>query len=94
MGGVKKDPKGCVYKINCDCGQSYIGQSCRPLSVRIKEHQAAARNGTPEKSAVAEHLSLHNWKKRMLREALAIQNLKPELNRDEGHPLPKLWTGL
>ena len=33
--------KGVVYKIDCSCGQSYIGETCRTLSARVKEHRKA-----------------------------------------------------
>ena len=29
---------GVVYKLNCSCGQSYIGQTHRNLATRIQEH--------------------------------------------------------
>jgi predicted GIY-YIG superfamily endonuclease len=28
-----------VYNIPCDCGRYYIGETSRPLEVRIKEHK-------------------------------------------------------
>ena len=31
------DMKGVVYKIDCSCGQSYIGETGRTLSTRVKE---------------------------------------------------------
>ena len=34
----------CIYKIFCtDCPDFYIGQTYRPISLRIKEHEAAYR---------------------------------------------------
>ncbi len=51
----------CVYQIKCsDCPKSYIGQTGRQLSQRIKEHQSTAPSRNP--SAVYEpfwHTSLH-----------------------------------
>jgi hypothetical protein len=29
----------CVYSNPCDCGRCYIGETGRPLEVRIKEHK-------------------------------------------------------
>ena len=58
-----KDPippdsrKGVVYKIRCkDCFQSYIGQTGRTLSCRIKEHKRAVSQGDSNASALAEHV--------------------------------------
>ena len=34
----------CIYKISCtDCPDFHIGQTYRPISLRIKEHKAAYR---------------------------------------------------
>ena len=46
---------GVVYKIPCECGQDYIGETKRVLRTRLKEHQAATRQGETDKSAIAEH---------------------------------------
>ena len=32
---------GCVYQILCECGESYVGETGRPLHIRIKEHLRA-----------------------------------------------------
>ncbi|XP_075980176.1 uncharacterized protein LOC142979382 isoform X1 [Anticarsia gemmatalis] len=45
-----------VYKINCSCGSSYIGQTKRSIAERVKEHIAAVKNRQISKSAIAEHL--------------------------------------
>ena len=54
--------KNVVYKIPCiDCLDYYIGQTCRPLIKRIKEHEACMRldnhtdNSTGIKSIPAKH---------------------------------------
>ena len=47
---------GVVYQIPCGgCGQSYIGETKRPLETRLKEHIAATTRGEIDKSAIAEH---------------------------------------
>jgi len=44
-----------VYKINCSCGKSYVGETKLQVSNRIKQHQKATFLGQWEKSAIAEH---------------------------------------
>jgi hypothetical protein len=44
-----------IYRIPCNCGTVYIGQSGRPIHLRLKEHDRHIRLAQPEKSAVAEH---------------------------------------
>ena len=46
---------GVIYKIRCECGHFYIGETGRTLNTRLKEHKAACRLGAFERSAVAEH---------------------------------------
>ena len=51
----KTEAQSLVYKITCEtCGQSYIGQTQRILSHRIKEH-----NKQDEKSAIQTHKKQH-----------------------------------
>ena len=41
---LTKHQKNVIYKIPCDdCDTFYIGQTCRPLLKRIKEHEACHR---------------------------------------------------
>ncbi|KAG6458307.1 hypothetical protein O3G_MSEX010782 [Manduca sexta] len=44
-----------VYKIDCSCGLSYIGQTKRNIGTRVKEHIADVKYRRSTKSAVAEH---------------------------------------
>ena len=50
-----KDTKNCIYNIPCSCGQSYTGETGRPLAVRLQEHRKATVRGEVEKSGMAEH---------------------------------------
>ena len=54
-----KDPAGLkvpgVYRIQCECGEVYIGETSRTIETRVKEHRRHLRLSQPEKSAVAEH---------------------------------------
>ena len=61
----KQDPAGVVYQIDCDCGDTYVGETCRPFTHRLKEHQASVRK-QDSKSAIADHIRDHpdhtiNW---------------------------------
>lgn len=56
LGNSATEPKGTVYKINCSCDASYIGETKRPLEVRIKEHKTSVEK-CDMKSAISEHLS-------------------------------------
>ena len=44
-----------VYKIDCSCGKSYIGETGHSLQTRLKEHGADIKNGRSRTSALAEH---------------------------------------
>jgi predicted GIY-YIG superfamily endonuclease len=43
----------CVCSIPCECGRCYIGETSRPLQVRIKEHKHNLRQGLLEKPRLA-----------------------------------------
>jgi hypothetical protein len=43
-----------IYRIPCECGTVYIGQSGRSIHLHIKEHDRHMKLAQPEKSAVAE----------------------------------------
>jgi predicted GIY-YIG superfamily endonuclease len=57
--GTVKDDLGLkipgVYRIPCECGKVYIGQTGRSIEARCKEHMRHIRLDQTEKSAVAEH---------------------------------------
>ena len=54
-----------VYRLMCDCGASYIGQSKQHLSKRIQQHQASIRRMTSgklqtgENTGITQHLTEH-----------------------------------
>jgi hypothetical protein len=45
----------CIYSIPCECGRSYIGETSRPLAVRLREHGHKLQEGLLEKSNLAQH---------------------------------------
>ena len=40
---IPKEKKGVVYKVNCSCGNTYIGETGRTLYVRLNEHRRAVK---------------------------------------------------
>ena len=51
---VNEFQKTGVYRIPCECGLVYIGETCRNLSLR-QEYTTNCENAELEKSAVARH---------------------------------------
>jgi predicted GIY-YIG superfamily endonuclease len=43
-----------VYRIPCECGKVYVGQTGRSIETRCKEHRRLTRLDQPDKSAVAD----------------------------------------
>ena len=88
---------GVVYKLNCSCGQSYIGQTHRNLATRIQEHVPNGKLN--QESDVAKHLvrnpnnkmnfdspeipgHSNNRRKLRIKETLLIQKIQPQINLD------------
>lgn len=72
-----------VYKIDCSCGSSYIGQTKRTIACRVKEHIRAVKNVDTQKSAIAEHLiesGSNHW----------IELHNPQVISTERHYIPRL----
>ena len=46
---------GVVYRIPCECGKVYIGETGRSMQERIKEHDRDIRLARTQTSAVSEH---------------------------------------
>jgi predicted GIY-YIG superfamily endonuclease len=44
-----------LYIIPCECGRSYIGETGRPLAVRLGEHRHNLQQGHLEKSNLFQH---------------------------------------
>lgn len=96
-----------VYKLDCECGLSYIGQTKRSIGTRIKEHIADIKHNRSNKSALCEHISnktnhyIHFDRPQILaKENYYIPRLlreaieikkHPNFNRDDGWQVPPAW---
>ena len=94
---------GVVYRIPCECGKVYIGETGRSMQDRIKEHERDIRLARTQTSAVSEHANNtgHNplwnqvkfidrdphWCKRRVEEAIHIRLHPNNINRDSGIPI-------
>ena len=97
-----------VYKIPCECGDVYVGETGRTISTRLKEHQRHFRLCQPEKSAIVEH-SLDEdhkirwddtrvlWRSKnfwdqLTKEAIEIRLENNKVNRDTGYSISSSWS--
>ena len=104
-----KTPKehqcGTIYNITCDIDSShtYIGETKRTLSHRIKEHtnldkptgegyhcRATGHSVSMKNTKVLTRES--NWHKRKEKEAIYIKQRAPTMNRDQGYHLPAIYN--
>ena len=96
---------GVVYKIPCECGKVYIGETGRAMQERIKEHDRDIRPARTQTSAVSEHANgtghLPIWKEvidrdphwytRRVKEAIHVRLHPNNTNRDSGIEIPEAW---
>ena len=98
---------GVVYKIPCECGKVYIGQTGRLMQDRIKEHNRDIRLARTETSAVSEHapntrhMPLWNevnfiacdpyYQTCRVKEAIHIRLHPENMDRDSGIEIAEAW---
>jgi hypothetical protein len=87
-----KGNKDVVYEILCECRSSYIGETGRPVEIRVTEHQRSVEGNNPGVSKLAEHAlntghqfqwydvrvigRENNWKKRKIHEVAEMVSRK------------------
>ena len=47
---------GVVYQYECQCGKVYVGETCRTIGSREKEHKRAIRNLDENHSGISKHV--------------------------------------
>ena len=89
---LPKNSQAGVYKLNCSCGSSYIGETKKKVRTRLEEHQRDIRNEKWTSTGCSEHAShctgtfdwngnatiavQSNYRLRKIREALEIRRHK------------------
>ena len=96
-----------VYKLDCTCGSSYVGETKKHVSTRVREHQRDVFNGNWEPSGATHHSKTcegtfnwdadvtiaveNNFRRRKVRESLEIRRHQATLNRDRGRHDAGSW---
>ncbi|XP_063962184.1 uncharacterized protein LOC135155834 [Lytechinus pictus] len=95
-----------VYKIPCDCGKVYIGETGRNFDTRLKERKSCQRPSDWDKSAIVMHAqqedhcidwadskvvtNIKHWHTRRVREAIEIQRHNT-VPQNTGLHLNNIW---
>ena len=98
---------GVVYRIPCECGKVYIGETGRPMQERIKEHDRDIRLTRTVTSAVSEYAHNTGYKPLWnevnfidrnpyyymckVKEAIHVRIHPDNINRDNGIEIPEAW---
>ena len=53
---AEEKSKGLVYKVDCNCGSTYIWETNRILDVRLKEHRRVVRSHQDD-NGIAVHVA-------------------------------------
>ena len=91
----KDQNSGLVYQYRCECGKVYVGETCRTIRTREKEHKRAIRNMDENHSGISKHVleTGHciawtdveilayetDWKKRKIKEGIFIAKTREDL---------------
>ncbi len=99
--------KGMIYRVQCECGSSYVGETARTLETRLKEHKRAIRYDD-QNNGIAVHANTtchtiqweeaeilaieQDWHKRKYKEALHIREESNTKNLDQGRLINPIWN--
>ena len=95
-----------IYRIPCECGSVYIGETGRQLKTCITEHKKAVINANPKNAIVvhvwntghniqwseASDIDCENGYRRRIKEALYIRGSANTINTDPGLSLNPCWA--
>lgn len=106
----RKLNKNVVYSIPCACAQEYIGETSRPLEVRVKEHRQKTEKRDVGYSKLVDHAveNKHqiqwdeakvigresHYKKRKILEAIEMARRNFDTISQPSFELPPIWTPL
>lgn len=85
--------KGVMYKVECTCGSTYIGEMNRTLTDNRKKGIAVHANNTLHSfnwDKVEVIYREQNWSKRIVKEALHIKETEAQMNLDQCPTLNKV----
>jgi len=57
-----EEKSSVIYKVDCNCGKSYIGQSSRKLRDRVNDHKGYIRKKSADSALAAHELNNENHK--------------------------------
>ena len=103
----RRKQDGVVYKIPCECGKVFIGETARSLFERIKEHNRQMWLARTQSSDVSEHRSAvghypvsdevklidrdPHWYTRRVKEAIHTRLHPDNINRDREMEISEAW---
>jgi hypothetical protein len=99
-----------IYKIPCECGKSYIGETGRTLETQFKEQKRNVSKGAPIISKLTEHVSNtdhrilweeaeiidqdHHWKGRKVQEDAEIYRRGDDVFSSPSVEMHQIWLPL
>ena len=103
-----EEQKCVVYRVPCECGSVYVGETGRQMKTRIEEHKRAVMKADPN-NAIAEHVCSTghqiqwdettsidhdgDWFRRRIKEFEALHiRSSNAMNSDSGLSLNPCWT--